>query len=364
MSRSLAFAALSRTRGIRVCGLALAPMQPFPTALALLFAAGATLSACSDPGWSSGPVAPSATARVSTEVSVEESDVDPGGKAYTTIDIPGGTFQGPLDINDRGVMVGRYRSISDGRTRGYRRSETGEFATIEYPGAVFTVAGAINNRGDIVGHYALPTSPNVRHGFLLRNGVFTSFDPPGSIWTNTLGINDRGDIVGRFCVRAPCRAPGNGDYRGFLLRAGRFTTIEYPGANETNLWDVNRREEIVGGFGTVDGKTHLFVLREGGFTPIELPGVVDINPDKGGINSRGDIVGVYCDVAPCHIGPQGTHGFLLGRNGLTTIDFPEAPSTIAFGINDRRDIVGWYFDTKGEAHGFLLSGRRRDAHND
>jgi hypothetical protein len=115
-------------------------------------------------------------------------------------------------------------------------------------------------------------------------------------------------------------SPGNGDYRGFLLSAGEFTTIEYPGANETNLWDVNDRGQIVGGFGTLDGKSHLFVLWKDGFTAIDLPGVVDINQVSGA--------------------------------DLTTIDFPDALSTIAFGINARRDIVGWYWDAKGEAHGF------------
>ena len=336
-------------------------MQRSLIALPVLFAAAATLGACSDRASPLEPVAPSATFRSSTEEPIARREAD----AYTTIDIPGGTFQGPLAINDHGVIVGRYQSVRDRRTRGYRRSQTGEFTTIEYPGAVFTVAAGINNRGDIVGHYSLPEDvrPNqqvIRRGYLLRNGVFTSFDPPGSIWTNTLGINERGDIVGRFCVRAPCRAPGNGDYRGFLLSEGEFTIIDYPGANETNLWDVNDRGQIVGSFGTLDGKSHLFVLWKDGFTAVDLPGVVDINQDKGGINSRGDIVGVYCDVAPCHVGPKGAHGFLLSGADLTRIDFPDALSTIAFGINARRDIVGWYFDAKGEAHGYLLSGRERD----
>ncbi|MDQ3998056.1 MAG: hypothetical protein M3303_13700, partial [Gemmatimonadota bacterium] len=200
----------------------------------------------------------------------------------------------------------------------------------------------------------------VRHGYLLRNGVFTSFDPPGSRFTNTLGINDRGDIVGRFCVREVCRPPGSGDYRGFLLSEGKFTIIDYPGANETNLWGINRRGQILGSFGTLDGKSHLFVLWKDGFTAIDLPGVVDVNPDKGGINSRGDIVGVYCDVAPCRIGPKGTHGFLLSGDDLTTIDFPGALATITHGINARRDIVGAYWDAEGVLHGFLLRGRRGD----
>lgn len=323
----------------------------FPTTLPLLVAAATTLSACSER--TSLPVAPAATIRSSIEEQVARSETE----AYTTIDVPGGTFVAALDINSEGVIVGRYRRIVDGQTFGFLRSTNAELTTIQFPGAVFTVAGGINNQGDIVGHYRLPSEPNtVRHGYLLRNGLFTSFDPPGSRWTNVLGINEHGDIVGRFCILAACPPPGSGVYRGFLLSGGEFTTIDYPGANETNLWTLNSSGEIVGGFGTPDGKGHLFVLRKGDFTAIELPGVVDMNQDKGGINSQGDIVGVYCDVAPCTLAPTGTHGFLLSGDDLTTIDVPGALATVTFGINARRDIVGAYYDATGQAHGFLLSG--------
>ncbi len=317
----------------------------------LMFAAGITLSACSDRGGSAGPTAPSAGVRLSTE----ESVVDVGAKTYTTIDVPGGSaFEGALDINGEGVIVGRY--LSGGKTFGYLRSETGQFTTIKYPGAVFTVAAGINDRGDIVGHYSLPFAPTVRHGYLLRNDVFTSFDPPGSKRTNVLGINDRGDIVGRLLGL-------DGKTHGFLFSEGEFTTIDYPGSIETNLWKINGRGQIVGAFRTPDGKSHLFVLRHGDFAAIDLPGVVDITEDNGSINSRGDIVGTYCDVAPCVLAPTGNHGFLFSGGELTTIDFPGSPATVAFGINARRDIVGSYYDAKGLALGFLLSGgEQHDAH--
>jgi hypothetical protein len=45
--------------------------------------------------------------------------------------------------------------------------------------------------------------------------------------------------------------------------------------------------------------------------------------------------------------PNGTelHGFLLAKGSsgpFTPIDFPGAPNTVAFGINDRGQIVGVY----------------------
>ena len=57
-----------------------------------------------------------------------------------------------------------------------------------------------------------------------------------------------------------------------------------------------------------------------------------------GINARGDIVGFYVDTA----GRQ--HGFLLSRGQYTTIDFPQAGvrATVANGINAQGEIVGQY----------------------
>ena len=40
----------------------------------------------------------------------------------------------------------------------------------------------------------------------------------------------------------------------------------------------------------------------------------------------------------------------------TTIDFPSAISTTAYGINDNDQIVGTYVDSLSRQHGFLLSG--------
>lgn len=65
-----------------------------------------------------------------------------------------------------------------------------------------------------------------------------------------------------------------------------------------------------------------------------------------GINNRGQIVGYYYDTS-------GGHGFLLDRGGFTKVDFPKSDSTIAYDINDRGQIVGNYYDNSG-GHGFLL----------
>jgi uncharacterized membrane protein len=47
------------------------------------------------------------------------------------------------------------------------------------------------------------------------------------------------------------------------------------------------------------------------------------------------------------------HSFLLDNGSYTTLNVPGAIDTLAFGINDSGQIVGWYIDAAG-AYGFLL----------
>ena len=277
---------------------------------------------------------------------------EPEHWTFTTIDFPGGTSTAALDINAAGEIVGSYNDANG--THGFLLSRNGEFTTIDFPDANFTRAPGINSRGDIVGTYRLRTDPmQARHGFLLREGEFTTIDPPGARFTNPLGINARGDIVGRFCTTVPCATDG-GNVHGFLLSEGEFATIDFPGAQGTNAWKINARSDIVGGYTGADGKKHVFLLSEGDFATIDFLGAAETALDNGGINPRGNIVGVYCDTAPCRGTSRDAHGFLLSRGHFTTIDFPGATDTNAFAINARGDIVGVYDDATG-LHGFLLT---------
>src|SRR5436190_16127525 len=83
------------------------------------------------------------------------------------------------------------------------------------------------------------------------------------------------------------------------------------------------------------------------FTTIDFPGAILTNAF--GINTRGDIVGNYVNA------DKSDHGFLLSGGQYSTIDFPGATTTEAFTINPRGDVGGVYI-TAGVTHGFLLSG--------
>jgi uncharacterized membrane protein len=313
--------------------------------LCAMVAAAGVITACSD-GTAPHPVSTIPDRGGQSAIRSAEPTVG----AITTVDFPGATATLLFAINDAGVAVGRY--VSAGRTHGFMRSAEGELTTIDFPGAGFTAAGAINNDGDIVGWYTLPSSAAIRHGFLLRDGVFTSFDPPGSTFTNTLGINQRGDIVGRYCTRSVCREPGSGDFHGFLLRDGEFTTIDVPGSVETNAWKINSPGEIVGSSNDASGLVSLFTLRNGELVTFGLPVAGALSADNGGINARGDVVGKYCDTAPCLIGPTG-RGFAITGGRFRRIDVPGALGSSAYGINARRQVVGGYFDANRGLHAYM-----------
>jgi probable HAF family extracellular repeat protein len=81
------------------------------------------------------------------------------------------------------------------------------------------------------------------------------------------------------------------------------------------------------------------------FTTIDVPGASYTVAQ--GINDSGQIVGWYNSTG------RG-YGFLDTGGSLTTIDVPGAIGTEAYGINDSGQIVGSYYD--GRTHGFLYTG--------
>ena len=324
-------------------------MKPFSRIRPLaLISAAVFFAACSDgTGPSSSPDAATSTER---SANAPQHTIEIG--SISTVDFPGATTTLPFAINNDGVIVGRY--LSAGRTHGFIRTADGQFTTIDFPGSGFTVASAINNDGDVIaGWYTLPASASIRRGFVLRDGVFSTIDPPGSIFNNILGLNERGDIVGRFCIRTPCREPGSGDFHGLLLSDDEFTVLDVPGSIETNAWSINSRGEILGGFGRAGGGVELFLYRQGDFTTITPPAGKFFSEDNGGINSRGDIVGKYCNSSPCLIGPSG-NAFVLINGRFTTLEVPGSRGGAASDINESRDVVGGYFDSAGVLHGYVL----------
>jgi uncharacterized membrane protein len=292
---------------------------------------------------------------------------------FTTIDFPNDEqgrpplFTEANAINLSGEIVGRYTDAA-GKNHGYLLSQ-GSFTRIDFPGSdvVFTGAIGINPQGDIVGRYR--TADGKFHGYLLSGGEFTSFDLGAGTFTTANGINSGGEIVGNYTDAS--------GIHGFLLNGGEFSSFDFPDSTLTVAWSISPAGEIAGRYRDKGGNFHVFLLSAGVFTSIDFPFAFWTTTNIlawVGINSLGDIVSTYCDKAssaqpscdPSFIGgipvfaPESLgliHGFLLSNGQFTSIDFPDAPVTVATGINPLGNIVGAYLDQSGKVHGYLRSRR-------
>ena len=88
-------------------------------------------------------------------------------------------------------------------------------------------------------------------------------------------------------------------------------------------------------------------------------GLIDFprSPDSTaqGLNSRGDIVGLYGPNLPTYEGTE--QSFVLEGNTFQELVYPGASYTLGLGINKSRKIVGWYAGPDGNPHAFLRTGK-------
>jgi len=128
-----------------------------------------------------------------------------------------------------------------------------------------------------------------------------------------------------------------------------FQFLDSTGSSSTEIFGINTRGDLVGVYRDSSGASHAFLLSNGELSIIDVPGAFNTIPF--GINSEGDITGAY-DYNCCV-----SHGFLLSRSTLTTIDVPPSGTvwTVPQRINPEDEIVGVYSGTNYPNHGFLLS---------
>jgi uncharacterized membrane protein len=152
----------------------------------------------------------------------------------------------------------------------------------------------------------------------------------------------------------PLQAAGD---QGGVERDGpsaiQLTTIDFPEAVptlSTSPQGINSAGDIVGIYVDANRKQHGFLLSHGNFTSIDYPGAVAT--DARGINSRGDIVGAYIN-APG--GPQNMHGYLLSHGAFSEVQYPGYLGTIAQRILPNGNIYGCNHNTDFMAsmHGFV-----------
>jgi uncharacterized membrane protein len=218
------------------------------------------------------------------------------------------------------------------------------FQTITNPGdPAFTQLLGINNSSMIAGYYGDGTIvPNNGFTLVLPNS-FTGENFPGSAQTQVVGINNQhsGDTVGFY-------VDGSGNTHGFTDVNGTFSTVDAPGTAFNQLLGVNDAGTAAG-YSSTDstGVTGQQAFTENGtsFTYLTLPAGTQ-NSQATDINNAGGVTGFYVDSGGV------THGFLLD-GPLMPLDFLGAISTQALGLNNNGQVVGDYVDAGGAMHGFI-----------
>jgi hypothetical protein len=132
-----------------------------------------------------------------------------------------------------------------------------------------------------------------------------------------------------------------------------FTLFDVPGALNTHPEAVNDHGVIVGLYDVPQGTRAFIREPDGSFQSFDYPGLASPTTFGLGVNNRRDIVGFF--LAPASR-PSGAaaHGFLRRSDGVfTQIDYPDAADTFLHGINARGAMVGSFADTNGATRSFI-----------
>ncbi len=182
---------------------------------------------------------------------------------------------------------------------------------------------------------------------------------PGAALTYPSGANLT-QIAGRY-VPVGGAVPS----AGYIQTGKSFITAQPAGSTSSYLFSINANGLAVGGFcqNSVNCGGNVFAAHgytydyaTGATTSIDYPGAG--TTAAYGINDSGVIVGGFCTstvTCPNDLFNGASHAFMNANGVFTQLDFPGADETTAFGINNAGAIVGVY-EIHGQTttvHGFL-----------
>jgi hypothetical protein len=285
-----------------------------------------------------------------------------------TIDFPGAHGTWLLGLNDRSDSVGFWVD-GNGTPHFFIHRPASGFESIEIniPGAEFILPLSINNRGQITGFYE---DAEGACGFVRdSDGAILKVEAPFPGTSNTVatGTNARGQTVGWYALEAD---PWFFYNVGFVRdRAGRWSSIRHPSTSptdpccpDTNLWGINARGVIAGSYGLPDQPPDErgFVRdpREPEYEDVEYPGATETRP-FGAPNLRGELVGTWCDDTEpdvsCGDFLEAPHAFYYASGSFASLEPSGAAFSAVFGINNRGEVSGTWWDLAGVAHGYRTS---------
>jgi hypothetical protein len=211
--------------------------------------------------------------------------------------------------------------------------------------ATETDSYSLNNAGVITGDYV--DSAGVQHGMILAGKKLTTVNNKNCS-AGTLafyGINSAGTAVG-WCTNVK-----TGLNTAFSYASGKFTAINFPKSAGTEATGINDKGNVVGLYLDSAGAQHGFVKKGSKYTSIDVTG--DTSADAYGINNAGKIT-VYA----INSAGTGYESFLYNGKTFKPLSDPNAGTlgTVAHAPNNKGDVVGTYYDSAGDVHGWLLHG--------
>ena len=230
-------------------------------------------------------------------------------------------------------------------------AEPVSFTSFDIPGATSYFVAGINDEGLVAGSWSAADGSEI--GFIRApDGRISTpiVHPDDNTRTTVLrAVNDEGVIAGFY---------GANVSNGFLLTEGKFRTVDFPGAVATALRGINNLGDVSGTYSVVDLNADEFgfiIPCRGPAISFKLPDPTGTGIVVGGINDLRQLVGYYTDATSTLV------GFLRQPSGqFVSVIVPGALSTQVYGINDCGIVVGVYGDGS-TAHGFY--GRPGNLHS-
>jgi Cu/Zn superoxide dismutase len=269
------------------------------------------------------------------------------------------TFNQLLGITDQGLIAGYFGSGAQGHPNMGYLLNGGSYQSQNFPGSVQTQVTGLNNNGVTVGFYSGMNTANMMNdnsGFYAVNGQgfhtadFPAQSPAAPPVDQLLGVNDNDVAVGFYTD-----AKGNNHGYEYNITDHAYSRVLDPADQGASLTAaaINDRGDVAGFYTSGKGATMAFLKTAGGqFTTLAYPGASATNAF--GVNGSDMVVGAYTDGSG---NSATTHGFTwTAQGGFARVDDPQGPgATTINGVNNHGDLVGFYTDAKGNTDGFVAT---------
>ena len=293
----------------------------------------------------------------------------------------------------------RMEPLEDRRLLSYTITNLGSL------GGTASVPVDVNNRGEVVG-YSLTANNAAAHAFLYSHGRMIDLGTLGGTTSDAMSINSKGVIVGMSYI-----APGNTQVDAFIVRGGKLRNLGQliPAVAEAGMISIDAGGDISGlsaggyvalihrhgmnidlgslaGLGSIardindsgqvvglsttallpaaNGSSmptaiyHAFLYRHGTMSDLGTLGGTDSTADA--INDRGAVAGESLTA-----NNAATHAFVYKNGTMTDLGTLGGRYSAAAAINDKAAVVGTSLTSTGALHGFIdVHGRMADLNSE